>query len=141
MIKKRIATGIISCILLLFSGCIAINIPPETLQEIKMHDGPAGHMKKEIRKGMSNSEVTVVLGSPNNTSKDDQGHEVWEYDNIIANRVESDISDHGRLMLLTFERSYLSPPGTQDALTVVVKFDETKMVRDFACHSSNFKNY
>jgi hypothetical protein len=138
MIQEKVAAIIMSCVLLLFSGCIALNIPPEALEEMKRHDGPAGHMKKEIIKGMSNSEVTAVLGSPNATSTDDKGREVWEYNNIFANRVESDISEHGRLILWTFDRSYLLPPGTQQALTVVIKFDESKKVRDFAYHSSNF---
>jgi hypothetical protein len=138
MNKKRIAAVMMSCILLLFSGCIALNIPPETLEEMKMHEGPDGHLKKEIRKGMSNSEVTTVMGSPNTVSTDAQGHEVWEYDKVIADRVEADISDHGTLALFTFGRSYLLPPKSQQPLTVVIKFDETKKVSDFAYHSSNF---
>jgi outer membrane protein assembly factor BamE (lipoprotein component of BamABCDE complex) len=138
MIQKQIAAIIMSCVLLLFSGCIALNIPPETLQEMSMHDRPTGHEKKEIKKGMSNSEVTAVLGSPNATSTDDQGNEVWEYKTIYADRVVSDISDHGALVLISFGRSHLMPSKGQQALTVVVKFDETKKVRDFAYHSSNF---
>jgi outer membrane protein assembly factor BamE (lipoprotein component of BamABCDE complex) len=137
MIQKQIAAIIMSSVLLLLSGCIALNIPQETLAEMKMHDGPAGHNKKEIIKGMSNSEVTAVLGSPNTTSTDDQGHEVWEYKTIYVDRVVSDISDQA-LVLISFGRSHLMPPKGQHPLTVVIKFDESKKVRDFAYHSSGF---
>ena len=94
-----------------------------------------GTVQKEIRKGMSGAEVAAALGSPNIVSTDEKRREVWIYDKIATDQVFS-VSDAG-LKFLT--RGTAGAKSTsQRTLTVIIKFDENKMVRDFAYHTSRF---
>ena len=97
-----------------------------------------GTVQKEIKKGMSGSEVVEALGSPNIVSTDEQGREVWVYDKISTDRVQSGSSGYGTLILFGYERSERSSSTSQKTLTIVIKFDHDKKVRDFAYHSSRF---
>jgi outer membrane protein assembly factor BamE (lipoprotein component of BamABCDE complex) len=97
-----------------------------------------GTVQKEIKKGMSGSQVVEALGSPNIVSTDEQGREVWVYDKISTDRVQSGSSGYGTLILFGYERSESSSSTSQKTLTIVIKFDNDKKVRDFAYHSSRF---
>ncbi len=84
---------------------------------------------------MSGAEVAAALGSPNIVSTDEKRREVWIYDKIATDQVFS-VSDAG-LKFLT--RGTAGAASTsQRTLTVIIKFDENKMVRDFAYHTSRF---
>ncbi len=94
-----------------------------------------GTVQKEIRKGMSGAEVAAALGSPNIVSTDEKRREVWIYDKIATDLVFS-VSDAG-LKFLT-RGTAGAKTTSQRTLTVIIKFDENKMVRDFAYHTSRF---
>ena len=113
-----------------------------------------GTVQKEIRVGMSGTEVAQVLGSPNIVSTDEKGREVWIYDRIATDRAYS--ASRGGvsaliLGLLTggsgalgggaapgYSREAGAESTSQRTLTVIIKFDEGKKVRDFAYHASRF---
>ena len=113
-----------------------------------------GAVQKEIRKEMSAAEVAGVLGSPNIVTTDAEGREVWIYDRISTDLTYS--NDSGSLLVALFggfasgddvgagygsgsyNRSAGARSKTQRTLTVIIKFDEQKKVRDFAYHSSKF---
>ena len=113
-----------------------------------------GVVQKEIRKGMAAAEVAAVLGSPNIVTTDSEGREVWVYDKISTDVTYSkDSAGLGGLLLIagagggaaggglgsgSYNRSAGAESKTQRTLTVVIKFDEQNMVRDFAYHSSRF---
>jgi len=113
-----------------------------------------GTVQKEIRKGMSGAEVAEVLGSPNIVTTDAEGREVWIYDKISTDVTYSRSSGGGIIGLLigglsgnvlagggaggSVSKSAGAESSTQRTLTVVIKFDDNKMVRDFAYHSSKF---
>jgi len=91
-------------------------------------------VQREIRLGMSGAEVVEALGSPNVVTTDEQRREVWVYDKIAT-----DVSASGgywTLLLLGQEARAASK--SQRTLTIVIKFDEEKKVRDFAYHTSRF---
>jgi outer membrane protein assembly factor BamE (lipoprotein component of BamABCDE complex) len=98
-----------------------------------------GTVQKEIRVGMSGAEVATALGSPNVVTTDENRREVWIYDKISTDRIYSTIA--GGVSALIFG-GYRADAGAQSTrqrtLTVIVKYDENKKVRDFAYHSSNF---
>jgi outer membrane protein assembly factor BamE (lipoprotein component of BamABCDE complex) len=138
MIKKKIVGFIIfSCVAVLFTGCTTTK-PAEGTQEGKGNQLTVGTVQREIRKGMSGSEVIESIGSPNIVSTDEQGREVWVYDKISTDRVESDSSSYGTLILFGFGEHSNSSSTSQQTLTIIIKFDEEKKVRDFAYHSSRF---
>ncbi|MFQ5973171.1 MAG: hypothetical protein ACE5Q3_12650 [Alphaproteobacteria bacterium] len=113
-----------------------------------------GKVQREIRVGMSGAEVAAVMGSPNVVSTDEQRREVWIYDKISTNRVYSKSSGGVSALVLggwpigngvaggLGSAGYDSAAGaastSQRTLTVIVKFDDQGLVRDFSYHSSSF---
>jgi len=95
-----------------------------------------GTVQKEIKKGMSGAEVAIALGSPNIVSTDEKGREVWIYDKIATDMVYSSSSKAGLKFLTPGKAGAAST--SQRTLTVIIKFNEQKMVRDFAYHTSRF---
>ena len=113
-----------------------------------------GTVQREIRKGMSGAEVAEVLGSPNIVTTDGEGREVWIYDKISTDVTYSRSSGGVIVGLLvgglsgdvlagggaggSYGKSAGAESKTQRTLTVLIKFDQQKMVRDFAYHASRF---
>lgn len=105
-----------------------------------------GTVQREVRIGMSAAEVAEVLGSPNIVTTDDQRNETWIYDKISTDVTYSRSS--GTVVGLIFGNSAAgagvgstnagSTSTSQRTLTVVIKFDENNLVRDFSYHSSQF---
>jgi len=109
-----------------------------------------GTVQKEIRVGMSGAEVATVLGSPNIVSTDEQRREVWIYDKISTDVAYS--TSNGGISALILGgasnvgggiggsggRSAGAASTSQKTLTVIIKFDDDKKVRDFAYHTSSF---
>ena len=109
-----------------------------------------GTAQREIKVGMSNSDVVEVLGSPNMVTTDDQRRESWIYDKISTEKVYSTSS--GGLGLIfggiggpvggaaggSFSSGAGAASTTQRTLTIIIKFDAQGHVRDYAYHSSSF---
>jgi outer membrane protein assembly factor BamE (lipoprotein component of BamABCDE complex) len=95
---------------------------------------------------MSGADVAYVLGSPNIVSTDSERREVWVYDKIATDVAYSRSS--GNIVGLIFGGSGGAFGGiggdsgasskSQRTLTVIVKFDNSGLVRDFAYHTSRF---
>ncbi|RKY23277.1 MAG: hypothetical protein DRP62_06245 [Planctomycetota bacterium] len=93
-----------------------------------------GTVQREIKVGMSSAEVAEALGSPNIVTTDEQRREVWVYDKIATDVAAS--KGYWTLLLLGQEAG--SASKSQRTLTIIIKFDEDKKVRDFAYHTSRF---
>ena len=137
-----------------FIGCMSAN------QHYRQTHGPnekemtVGVVQKEIRKGMSAADVATVLGSPNIVTTDSANREVWVYDKITTDVSYSKDSSGAGLKLLiagvsdsffgagapsgSYSRSAGAQSKTQRTLTVVIKYNEQKQVRDFFYHTSRF---
>jgi len=83
---------------------------------------------------MSSAKVVEALGSPNVVTTDEQRREVWVYDKIATDVAASG----GSWTLLLLGQSAGAASKTQRTLTIIIKFDEDKKVRDFAYHTSRF---
>ena len=142
---------LISAIAVVFlSGCM---MTPQHRRAVRDDSGDrmtVGKVQKEIRVGMSGAEVAQVLGSPNIVSTDEERREVWIYDKISTETAYS-TSEGGiaSLILVGLTDVFLGGSGgasgssgasstSQRTLTVIIKFDEDKKVRDFAYHASRF---
>jgi len=97
-----------------------------------------GSVQKEIRVGMSSVRVAEVLGSPNIVTTDEERREVWIYDKFSTDVVVSETGGYGTLILLGASGSSGARSTTQRTLTVIIKFDKDKKVRDFAYRTSRF---
>ena len=109
-----------------------------------------GSVQREIRVGMSGAEVITVLGPPNIVTTDAERREVWTYDRIATETVYSSSAGGVSALVLGLGSSILGgvAPGvsqsagaevrTQRTLTVILRFDAERKVRDFSYHSSQF---
>ena len=127
-----------ACIMLLgvfvFSGCVS-SASSARIKEDKLTVAKA---QREIKIGMSSSDVVEVLGSPNMVTTDDQRRETWVYDRV-STQVDASASATGVWFLLgTWVGSKSSSSTSQRTLTIIIKFDEQSKVRDFAYRSSSF---
>lgn len=138
MIRKgSVISLLISCVATLAS-CSAAKHAASTQEGLQGNRVTVGTVQKEIRKGMSGAEVAEALGSPNIVSTDEQGREVWIYDKISTDRVQSESSGYGTLILFGYSGSAGASSTSQQTLTIIIKFDHDKKVRDFAYHASRF---
>jgi len=105
-----------------------------------------GTVQKEIRKGMSGADVAEVLGSPNIVTTDGEGRSTdVTYSRssgggiigLLIGGLSGDVLAGGGAGG-SVSKSAGAESTTQRTLTVVIKFGEDKMVRDFAYHSSRF---
>ncbi len=116
-------------------GCASASYQRGQVRDDKGDRLTVGTVQKEIKVGMSSADVVQVLGAPNLVSTDEQRREVWVYDKMATEIVYSD--SNAGLKFFTSGNSGASA-STQRTLTVIIKFDEEKKVRDFAYHSSSF---
>jgi outer membrane protein assembly factor BamE (lipoprotein component of BamABCDE complex) len=93
-------------------------------------------VQKEIKIGMSSADVVLVLGSPNMVTTDDKRRESWVYDKVSTEGMASTSSGARFFWLPADNKAAVS--RTQKTLTIVIKFDEKGMVRDFAYNTSKF---
>ena len=97
-----------------------------------------GKVQGEIRVGMDAASVAQILGSPNIVTTDEQRREVWIYDKISSDRVDTSSSIGGSIIIFGGGKGSRSSSSTQRTLTIIIKFDEEKKVRDFAYNYSQF---
>lgn len=131
---------------LLLAGCSAQHHAADVRAADDTNRLTVGTVQREIRMGMSAAQVAEILGSPNIVTSDDQRNETWIYDKISSDVTYSRSS--GTVVGLIFgnsgggagvgSTSAGSTSRTQRTLTVIIKFDENSMVRDFSYHSSQF---
>ncbi|MDD5108017.1 MAG: hypothetical protein PHC29_00685 [Candidatus Omnitrophica bacterium] len=124
--------------ILFLSGCSTAG---SHLNSVKLDAGDrvtVGKVQREIRIGMPSAQVIEVLGSPNIVSTDENRLEVWVYDKIATDVSYSNSNGGVWLILASVGGNSGATSTSQRTLTVVIKFDADKKVRDFAYHSSSF---
>jgi outer membrane protein assembly factor BamE (lipoprotein component of BamABCDE complex) len=137
-------------VVLTVSGCMSAAQHRADVQDNSTDRVTVGTVQKEIKVGMSGAEVAAALGAPNIVSTDEERREVWIYDKI-ATDVSYSNSSGGLSSLLvgigssvggaaagSANRSAGASSTSQRTLTVIIKFDADKKVRDFAYHTSQF---
>lgn len=146
MLKISTIVGISFLVL----GCASASDHRASVQDPVGDELTVGTVQKEIRVGMSGGEVAGILGSPNIVSTDENRREVWIYDKVSTDFAYSNSSGGVSALILGWGGSggglggagYNSGAGassrTQKTLTIIIKFDEAGLVRDFAYHTSKF---
>ncbi len=131
----------ICCLFLSFlflSGCSTASSHLKSVKSDAADRITVGKVQREIRIGMPSSQVIEVLGSPNIVSTDENRLEVWVYDKIATDISYSNSEGGVWLILGTVGGNSGATSTSQRTLTIVIKFDADKKVRDFAYHSSSF---
>jgi outer membrane protein assembly factor BamE (lipoprotein component of BamABCDE complex) len=132
------------------NGCMTASQHKQAVQDDSGDKLTVGIVQKEIRVGMSGADVLGVLGSPNIVSTDAERREVWVYDKIATDFAYSSSSGGVSALILGFgsdvlaggSGGYNSNAGasskSQRTLTIIIKFGDDSLVRDYAYHSSSF---
>lgn len=97
-----------------------------------------GTVQREIKVGMSSADVVSVLGSPNMVTTDSKRRENWVYDKISTERVVSQTNSQGNLLIISGGTLAGASSTSQRTLTIIIKYDENSMVRDFSYRYSSF---
>jgi outer membrane protein assembly factor BamE (lipoprotein component of BamABCDE complex) len=148
--SKAIGAAIAGAAVVLLVGCMSASEHRAAVSNPTNDRLTVGTVQKEIHVGMSGGEVAGVLGAPNIVSTDELRREVWVYDKISTDVAYSTSS--GGVSALIFGGSGAVGGGatgsanqsagasstSQRTLTVIIKFDDDKKVRDFAYHTSSF---
>jgi len=121
--------------ILFLAGCASASYQRQQVQDDKGDRLTVGTVQRKISIGMPSADVAQILGAPNIVSTDENRREVWIYDKIATDVVYS-TSDAG-IKFLTVGSSG-AKSTSQRTLTIVIKFDDDKKVRDFAYNSSSF---
>ncbi|MEX5218511.1 MAG: hypothetical protein AB7G68_05915 [Nitrospiraceae bacterium] len=106
--------------------------------EIKEDRLTVGRVQGEVKVGMSAAQIAELLGSPNIVTTDDKRREVWIYDKVSTDRVDTASSSYGTLIILGANTRDSSSSQRQRTLTIIIKYDEDKKVRDFAYNMTQF---
>lgn len=104
-----------------------------------------GKVQQHMNEGMSGADVIDLLGSPNIVTTDTQRREVWVYDRIFTTTVTSSGADENQEAAAahlipgikgssqsSYDVSSSATQTSQKTMTVIVKFDSDKKVRDYA---------
>lgn len=141
-------------IAIFYVGCIPPAQHRQAIRDSDVNYLSVGKVQREIHVGMINAEVAEILGSPNIVTLDENHREVWIYDKIATEHAYSNSS--ASLLGLIFgglaggsgSLGAGAAPGfsenagassiSQQTLTIIVKFDDQKKVRDFDYRQSSF---
>ncbi len=146
--------AIIAALALNCGGCVSAAEHARSLQSADERETTVGVVQREIRKGMSQTEVVEALGSPNIVTGDGNGRESWVYDKIATeasySRSSSNVAGAGGaggmpgevLFLGVLTGAFSADAGatstTEKTLTVIIKFDSRKRVSAFSYHATKF---
>ncbi len=120
--------------------CLALSVTAcgGNRAEIKEDRLTVGKVQGEIKVGMSAAQVAELLGSPNIVTTDEKRREVWIYDKVSTDRVDTASSTFASLIIIGGSSSDRSSSQRQRTLTIIIKYDEDKKVRDFAYNATQF---
>ena len=147
---KKLLTILALISLILIPGCKSASDHRRDVRDDTGEKVTVGKVQAEIKTGMSGAEVVAILGSPNIVTTDEERREAWVYDKFATETAYSTSSGGVSVLVLAGIGNVLggaapstnSSTGatskTQRTLTIVIKFDKNKKVRDFAYHSSSF---
>lgn len=132
------------------TGCITASQHNTQLGSTEEQRLTVAAVQREIQLGMSGAEVLSTLGSPNIVSTDKDRNEIWVYDRVSTETVYSN-SGTGLLSLIgaaagsvagglipRHEQNAGASRRSQKTLTIIIKFDENRQVKDYSYHASRF---
>ena len=130
MTHTWIALGL--CLAVAAAGCAGA---PAEIKEDRL---TVGKVQGEVKVGMPASQVAELLGSPNIVTTDEKRREVWIYDKVSTDRVDAARSSFAGLIILGAAARDSSSSQRQRTLTIIIKYDEDKKVRDFRYNYTQF---
>ena len=121
----------------LLGGCVA----QENLQPVTTRNSELTHGNVQLNLKVGETTQTDVLeafGAPNITTIDSQGREVWSYQRAASASQAASDSKHWTIILAGGSQTASGFESTSRMITLIIKFDGSKVVSDFRSRSSNF---
>jgi outer membrane protein assembly factor BamE (lipoprotein component of BamABCDE complex) len=133
MRKSIVLLSIILSIMLV--GCV---LPPKPLtdQNSQLTQGNI-QMNLEVGK-TTKADVLENFGSPNITTRDGAGREVWSYQRAAQVAQSSSQSGYWTVILAGQSSSAAGFESSSRMITLIIKFDSNDFVSDFRSRTSNF---
>ena len=138
--RVKIPTVLISleiCLLLCLSvtGCVQ-NPQPLTQANSQLTQG---NVQMNLQVGRTTkSQVLDNFGSPNITTRDGSGLEVWTYQRAAQVTQSSTQSGYWTIILAGQSGNASGFESTSRMITLIIKFDNRDVVTDFRSRTSNF---
>ena len=117
--------------ILALTACATPSPPPEP-QKLAVDA-----VQHEIKAGLDQAAVLEALGPATRISADSQHGEVWTYENIASDRVDTEKSVGGGLIVFSGPRGADMNSASERTLTIVIYYDEAKKVREVAYNYSS----
>jgi hypothetical protein len=140
-----VSLSLLATTIVIASGCTATQHRAE-IRDDSVERVTIGTVQREIGIGMPSAEVAAILGAPNIVTTDADRNEVWIWDKISSEVTYSRSS--GVVAGLVVGSSGGGAGGgskgagaassSQRTLTVIIKFDDAGLVRDFSYRTSSF---
>ena len=131
---------IIGILPFMINGCMTAAEHSAQLHTEAEKDITVGVVQKEIRKGMNQSEVAAILGTPNIVSSEEENIETWIYDKVSTKVSYSKDKAYTGIIALIIggvRTESGASVQSQETLTIIIKFKDN-VVYDFNYHSSKF---
>jgi outer membrane protein assembly factor BamE (lipoprotein component of BamABCDE complex) len=118
------------------TGCVQMPTQPVTARD---NDLTHGNVQLHVKVSeTTQAQVLEAFGAPNVTTIDGSGQEVWAYQRHATVSQNSSSSNYWTVVLLGGANKAAGFEETQRTMTLLIKFDEKKVVSDFRSRSSEF---
>lgn len=98
-----------------------------------------GNVQLNLKVGQtSKAEVLEKFGSPNITTRDGAGQEVWSYQRMATVSQSSSSSSYWTILLAGESKSADGFSQSSRTMTLIIKFDSKDIVSDFRSRTSEF---
>ena len=117
-------------------GCAQTQTKPVTTRNSELTHG---NVQMTLKVGeTTQTQVLEAFGAPNITSIDGSGREVWTYQRQATVTQSSSSSNYWTIILAGGSSGAAGFEQTQRTMTLIIKFNESKVVSDFRSRSSEF---
>lgn len=131
--KAKGAVLILSAVLL--SGCVAPYQPVDT----RNSELTQGNVQMNLQVGKTTkADVLEKFGSPNITTRDGAGREVWTYQRQAQVAQSSSQGGYWTVLLAGGSSNASGFESSSRMTTLIIKFDKNDVVHDFRSRTSNF---
>ena len=122
-------------IIAVLSGCLASTTPLTD----KNSELTQGNVQMNLIVGeTSKAQVLENFGSPNITTRDASGKEVWTYQRAAQVSQSSSKTGYWNIIIAGQSGSASGFESSSKMITLIIKFDENDIVYDFKSRESNF---
>lgn len=119
------------------SGCL--HTQPSAPVTTRNSELTQGNVQMNLIAGQTTkSEVLEKFGSPNITTRDGKGREVWTYQRQAQVAQSNSQSGSWTIIFAGQSSSAAGFESSSRMITLIIKFDSSDVVQDFRSRSSNF---